>query len=130
MLCEHKDLLNIEQLFINENKNGSLYNIAETTNGGGSNVLRIPIILIDMKGREIKRYESISEMSRIHGKHFGTKRVNTNAVFCRKYRVVTESFYKSEIISVLNWNKETKNKRGVIKQCRYVWQKKKMRQHW
>ena len=102
--CSYENLLIREQYYIDEFWNNS-YNLAKQAYSGGSNILEVPLVLLDLDGNVIDRYKSGQELSR----DFGDNRcvpyntINTSSIFRKTYRIVTLNFFKNNKDIIYSW---------------------------
>lgn len=98
------ELLKLEQHYIDIEKESNLYNLTLITNSGGSDILSIPVYLLDLSGKIINKFESISEASRkINCKI--NKQLNSKSIIKSSYRLVTCDFYYENQNIINSWKK-------------------------
>jgi|LakMenEpi03Aug12_release.lakeMendotaPanAssembly.Ray.scaffolds.fasta_scaffold375619_1 group I intron endonuclease len=101
---DRDELYELEQFYIDSFNWENLYNINKDVKSGGSDVLSIPILLLDLNHNIIEEFESIQQCSRFLNKsQINSNRLNNNTIISNNYRIVTKDFYDSEIEEILSW---------------------------
>lgn len=103
-------LFYVEQTYIDMWNKKLLYNMANKAGGGGANVVRKPVFLLDLSGNILKEYESISAMCRLTGMSHSASMINTSSIWKSSYRVVQTSFYFKNLSTILSWKNYTRKK--------------------
>lgn len=102
---DKKQLLEIEQKYINNYDFNMLYNILSITNSGGAEALQKECLLLDLRGNVIKEFNSLKECSDYlnYKVQICSKSINNPSTVRLKYRVVTKQFYDEELELILSW---------------------------
>lgn len=121
--CLPIELLNREKKWLNSFPWDSLYNLTKDPKGGGADVLAKEIVVLDLEGKEIRRYSSCRDFARSLGrKDIASNRVNTSTVFNRKYRLVTPEFLLNNRDIINSWKpytNESKHRKIVNSRPKY-----------
>lgn len=106
--CNSDELLILEQLYIDRADKEMLYNLTYIAGAGGYDTLNNPVLLLSLKGKIIGEFISQMDAARYLGLPNLSKGINTKKVFYKKYRIVTPSFYESNLELILSWTKKSK----------------------
>lgn len=107
-------LLELEQHYIDIEKESNLYNLTYITKGGGSDILSIPVYLLDLSGKIINKFTSISEAGRQINCGVN-KQLNTKTIIKKSYRLVTCEFFNENQKIINSW-KNFSNVRNLKKE--------------
>jgi group I intron endonuclease len=126
ILKEIKDnskLIQFEQLFINQFSFDSLYNLTKVAGSGGGDSTGKTLLLLNLKGDIIKKFTSGLQLSKfINSGRLNYKRINTDTIIKKKYRVVTPDYYQTNNREVLRWKiytSESKEKSRLFYREKY-----------
>ncbi len=102
-------LIEEEQALLNTLDFNKVYNQATRAEAGGSNVQRIPIYLLNLKGEIITKYNSMTEArhalnrSTLELKDCNNGRIILNMLTKTKHRAVTIDFYENNLDIIKSW---------------------------
>lgn len=98
-----ENLINREQYYINLNEN-NIYNITKEAGTGGGDVVRKQLLLLDLHGNVLDKFESGVQLSNyLNQKLLDYKTINTDSIKNKKYRIVTPDFYLNNIQTIKSW---------------------------
>lgn len=109
--CSEEDLRIREQYYIDLYGKDRLYNLTMLATGGGSDVLRNQLYLLDLDGNIIQTFNSGADCARFFNRHLlSYKNINTSGTLLVKgtkerYRIVTPEFYELNLEEILSWKK-------------------------
>lgn len=113
--CPVEVLLAREQIHIDATPRERLYNLTIEATGGGSDVLSIPLYIVNLNGIVEKRVKSGSEAARfLNKRQISYSQINTKSVTCRQYRLMTPEFYRKNQKLIQSWNKKTEKIKNSI----------------
>lgn len=103
-LCTPEEINKKEEYYISKYPFEELYNKTKLS-VGGSDVVSIPCLLLDLNGKVLSEWKSLSELARCinKGKQIQPHLLNTGKICCKKYRVVTYEFFNS-ISDIKKWS--------------------------
>jgi len=103
-------LYELEQIYIDSFNWSELYNISKNVNSGGSEVLCIPVLLLNLDGSIEKEFNSIQDCSRfLNRTQINSDRLNRDSLIDRNYRIVTKDFYNDNLDIILSWKNRILN---------------------
>ena len=110
--CDSRILLEREQYYLDNIDNWKcVYNKTKISTGGGSDVLRKPVYLLDLDINIVKKFNSGSECAIYLGKDILTYSIiNTWRTTKGKYRIVTPEFYEQNMDLIKSWGKRRRLK--------------------
>ena len=119
--CENYQLLKKEQSYIDKHDWLSLYNLTRIANSGGGDLTAKPLLLIDLKGNIIERFNSGLALANYLGrKRISYKNINTPAISKKQYRVVSPEFYASNKNDILCWKDYSTQPEYILKMKRQI----------
>ena len=99
-----KQLLDIEQKYIDKYDFEKLFNLATKTTIGGSDVLKQPCYLLNLKGEIFKEFDCLIDISKyLNCAQINSNRYNNSKILFKQYRVVTKDFYENNLELILSW---------------------------
>ena len=105
-----EQLYELEQIYIDSFNWSELYNISKNVNGGGSEVLCIHVLLLNLDGSIEKEFNSIQDCSRfLNRTQINSDRLNRDSLIDRNYRIVTKDFYNDNLDIILSWKNRILN---------------------
>lgn len=121
--CDKQNLFEREQHYIDMYSWNDLYNQTKIAGKGGSDVQRLPLFLLDLKGNIVKKFLSGCDLSDYLGITFNYAGKNTKRVTKKQYRVVTPDFYENHLDIILSWNNYSNkflHKKSLEKPKQYI----------
>lgn len=106
-ICSKDVLFEREQFYINQHDFNILYNQTKIAGKGGSEVQRIPVYLLNLKGEILETFESLLEAREfLNRTRLELRNCNNGQVIKgpnRQYRCVTVEFYENNIDKIQSW---------------------------
>lgn len=125
--CPINELLKKEQFYIDNHNWNDLYNITKIANSGGGDVTGKEVLLINLKGKIIKKFNSGLALANYFGrKSINYRYINTSAISKKQYRVVTPEFYSKHKKIILDWKPYSVEPDSIKKNKRQI--KNKLKQ--
>lgn len=90
--CTKEDLLDVEQKFLDYSCRKMSLNLSFVAHGGGSDLLKKKVLLVDLFGNIVIHFESLSSASKFCRKY--QQKANTFKIINKFYRLFTPDFYK------------------------------------
>lgn len=120
--CSQDEIIEKEQFYIDSFDWNQLYNKARTVYTGGSNLVEIPIYLLNLKGVIIHEYKSGAELARdLNIPLAPYYSFNTSSILKTKFRIVSVDFYLNNLDVIKTWRQysnESEYKKS-LKQIQY-----------
>lgn len=102
--CEVNELLEREQCYIDSYNKKDMYNKTFIAGSGGADSLSNPLLLLDLKGNIVNRFNSGTDAARYLNKRIlNYSSINTKAISSKKYRIVTPLFYSENREIINSW---------------------------
>ncbi len=102
--CQEDMLFTREQEYLNNQDWQFLYNQTKIAGGGGSDLQKIPLLLLDLKGNIVKEFDCGLDIDKFlnHITSY-SKQKNTPTIIKSQYRIVTPRFYYKNRELILSW---------------------------
>jgi len=124
--CDIDILLAREQYYLdNIDCWKTVYNKTKISTGGGSDVLKKSVYLLDLEGTIHREFESGAECAKYLDKSIlSYSIINTWHTIKNKYRIVTPEFYHSNLNLIKSWGKRRRLKSELQLQKSLAWKLK------
>lgn len=94
-----ENLTLVEQSYLDACNKDEVYNLCFTANGGGADVLKIPVFLVDLQYNILLSFDSMIKLKDYLGMSAITKYHcdNIRRVVGKKYRIFTKTYYENNV---------------------------------